>query len=638
MIISLSKSLETNEILYKRWYNVQRYVNFYKAGETMAILGIDLGTTNSLGAVYRNNKVELIPNRYGSFLTPSVVSMDGDKVLVGQVAKERLVTHPLFTAASFKKDMGTKAKYWLGSQFFTPEELSSFVVRSIVDDAREYLQEEIEEVIISVPAYFHDKQRVATKKAGVLAGVPVKRIINEPSAAAMASYFEEGKEQLFLVFDFGGGTLDVSIVECFDTMVEIISVAGDNRLGGDNFHEIMMENFIKEHGINEKKVSDKEKAILIRKAEECKRALTTEESANMTAIIGGQSYTSVYTNQRLLDESGLLLARIKDVLAHALRDGGVAVNEIDAVVMVGGSSKMPLIQSYLQHLMKKTPFVTENCDEMIVRGLGLVCAVKARNEEVKDYVLTDICPFTLGTGTHNETSPEHAYMCAIIPRNTVLPCSIVKRLYTVHDNQTRVGIDIAQGEHAYVKDNILLDEMKVAVPRNKKGEEAVDVRYTYDINGILVVDVTVVSTGKTYTKVVSEEMTEEELERKMKELEALKVHPKDIDENRLIMERLHAAYESASLDMKEYVLNYIRQFEAILETQNLRRIKKARQHLELIIPQFEDFDPFASAFEFEDLEDEDDIFGEDDEQEESEENYEEDNRFTYENGEKKWTS
>lgn len=603
----------------------------------MAIIGIDLGTTNSLGAVYRNNKVELIPNRFGSFLTPSAVSIDDGKILVGQIAKERLVSHPELSAASFKKDMGTTKKYKLGNKEFSPEELSSFVIRSIVDDAKEYLQEEIEEVIVSVPAYFHDKQRVATKKAGILAGVPVKRIINEPSAAAMASYFETGKEQLFLVFDFGGGTLDVSIVECFDTMVEIISVAGDNRLGGDNFHEIMSANFIKEHGIDEKKVTDKEHAILLRKAEECKRALTTEDSANMTAIVGGQSYTSVYTNQRLLDESGLLLAKIKDVLAHALRDGGVSVNEIDAVVMVGGSSKMPLIQSYLQHLMRKTPFVTENCDEMIVRGLGLVCAVKARNEEVKDYVLTDICPFTLGTGTYNETSPEYAYMYAIIPRNTVLPCSIVKRLYTIHDNQMHVKIDIAQGEHAYVKDNIKLDEIKVTVPRNKKGEEAVDVRYTYDINGILVVDVTVVSTGKTYTKVVSENMSEKEIEQKMKELEAIKVHPKDVDDNRLLMERLQALYESAANDTKEYIINYISQFEAILESQNPRRIKKARQHLEMLISQFEDFDPFADPFNFEELEDED-IFGEEEEENLEEDNLEEDNRFVFENGEKKWTS
>lgn len=605
----------------------------------MAIIGIDLGTTNSLGAVYRNNRVELIPNRFGSYLTPSAVSIDDGKILVGQIAKERLVSHPELSAASFKKDMGTRQKYELGDKQFSPEELSSFVIRSIIDDAKEYLQEEIEEVIVSVPAYFHDKQRVATKKAGVLAGVPVKRIINEPSAAAMASYFETGKEQLFLVFDFGGGTLDVSIVECFDTMVEIISVAGDNRLGGDNFHEIMSDNFIKEHGLDSKKVTDKERAILLRKAEECKRLLTTEETSNMTATIAGQNYTSVYTNQRLLDESGLLLARIKDVLAHALRDGGVSVNEIDAVVMVGGSSKMPLIQSYLQHLMKTTPFVTENCDEMIVRGLGLVCAVKARNEEVKDYVLTDICPFTLGTGTHNESAPEHSYMSPIIPRNTVLPCSIVKRFYTSHDNQSKVKIEIVQGEHAYVKDNMILDEINVAVPRKKRAEESVDVRYTYDINGILLVDVTVVSTGKSYSKVVSEEMSEKEIERKMKELEALKVHPKDVDENRLVMEQLQALFESAAPDMKEYILGYISRFEAVLESQNPRYIKKVRTHLEQLIPQWEDFDPFADPFEFEDLEDED-IFGEDEEEKENseEDNFEEDNRFVFENGEKKWTS
>jgi len=604
----------------------------------MAILGIDLGTTNSLGAVYRNNRVELIPNAYGSYLTPSVVSVDGDKVLVGQIAKERLVTHPKFSMASFKKDMGTKAKYWLGSQFFTPEELSSFVVRSIVEDAKAYLQEEIEEVIISVPAYFHDKQRVATKNAGVLAGVPVKRIINEPSAAAMASYFETGKEQLFLVFDFGGGTLDVSIVECFDTMVEIISVAGDNRLGGDNFHEIMLASFIKEHGLNKDKVKDKEKAILLRKAEECKRALTTEESANMTAEVGGKSYTSTYTNQRLLDESGLLLSKIKEVLAHALRDGGVSVQQIDAVVMVGGSSKMPLIQSYLQHLMKTTPFVTDNCDEMIARGLGLVCGVKARDEEVKDYILTDICPFTLGTGIHNEADPNNCYMCSIIPRNTVLPCSIVKRLYTVADNQAYVNIDIAQGEHAYVKDNITLDEINVPVPRNKKGQESVDVRYTYDINGILVVDVTVTSTGKNYTKVVSENMSEAEIERKVKELEALKVHPKDISENRLMMERLQALFESASGESKQYILDYIKRFEAVLESQNPRWIKKARTQLEMIIEHMESYDPFAEPFEFDEFdefdEDDEDIFEEN--EEEDEESH--DNTFVIEDGEKKWTS
>ena len=446
----------------------------------MAIIGIDLGTTNSLGAVYRNNQVELIPNRYGSFLTPSVVSIDEENnILVGQIAKERLISHPELTAASFKKDMGSDKKYKLGKKTFSPEELSSFVIRTIVEDAKMYLQDEIEEVIISVPAYFNDKQRVATKRAGALAGVETKRIINEPSAAAMASYFDTSKEQLFLIFDFGGGTLDISIVECFDTMVEILSVSGDNRLGGDNFHEIMVNSFLTEHGISKKNVSSKEYAVLLRQAEICKQKLTTEKTSKMSAVIGGNHLQSEYTNQRLLDESGALFAKIKKVLSHALTDGDIALHDIDAVVMVGGSSKRPLIQSYLQHLLKQKPIVTGNCDEMIAKGLGLVCAVKERQSEVKDYILTDICPFTLGTAIYNSADPDHSYMSPIVPRNTVLPCSRVQRFYTIRDDQQKVDFEILQGEQVYAEDNLELDKLEIAVPKAKKGQECVDVRFTY---------------------------------------------------------------------------------------------------------------------------------------------------------------
>ena len=207
--------------------------------------------------------------------------------------------------------MGTDKKYRLGNREFSPEELSSFVIRSILEDAREYLQEEIEEAIISVPAYFHDQQRVATKRAGTLAGIKVERIINEPSAAALASYFNTNQEHLFLIFDFGGGTLDVSIVECFDTMVEIISVSGDNRLGGDNFHEVMVKNFLNEHHLDPNGRTKKEYAVLTGQAESCKRKLTTEGTAQMSAVIGGKLYQSQYTNQRLMEESGEILGRIK---------------------------------------------------------------------------------------------------------------------------------------------------------------------------------------------------------------------------------------------------------------------------------------------------------------------------------------
>lgn len=601
----------------------------------MAVIGIDLGTTNSLGAVYRNHQVELIPNRFGSYLTPSVVSVAEDgSILVGEVAKERLVTHPASTAASFKKDMGTDKKYTLGSKTFLPEELSSFIIRSIIEDAKEYLDEEIEEAVISVPAYFHDMQRVATKRAGALAGITVNRIINEPSAAAMASYFDTSMEQLFLIFDFGGGTLDVSIVDCFDTMVEIVSVSGDNRLGGDNFHEIMAERFLEEHQILRAHITEKEYAVLLRQAEACKRKLTTEETAKMSAVIGGTVYQSIYTNERLMEESASILGRIKKVLTHALKDGSLTIRDIDAVVMVGGSSKMPLIQSYLQHLFRQTPLVTGNCDEMIARGLGLVCAVKDRQEDVKDFVLTDICPFTLGMDTYNEADPEHAYMTPIIERNTVLPCSRVKRFYTVRDNQTKIECQILQGEHAYAEDNLKLEKMMVVVPKKKKGQEPVDVRFTYDINGILIVDITVVSTGKKTTKVISQKISEEDLARKVAELEKLKVDPKESAENKLLLEKLLAAYEEAPMELRDQLQGYIAGFEQVLARQRSRQIRHYRAFLEEILEQIENYDPFETAMRFPEYEETDEDEWEED-SEETEENMEEDDMF---GGNGRWTS
>lgn len=565
----------------------------------MAVIGIDLGTTNSLGAVYRNHRVELIPNRFGSFLTPSVVSIGEDgAILVGEVAKERLVTYPEVSVASFKKDMGTERKYVLGEKTFSPEELSSFVIRSIVEDAREYLQEEIDEVIVSVPAYFHDKQRVATKRAGVLAGVTVNRIVNEPSAAAMASYVETNKEQLFLIFDFGGGTLDVSLVECFDTMVEIISVAGDNRLGGDDFHQIMAEHFLEEHGLSKRNIPPTAYAILLRQAEACKRSLTEKDSAKMSLNLDGKIYQSEYTNQRLLNESAGMLVKIRDVISRALRDGEVTLSELNAVVMVGGSSKMPLIQSYLEHIFQNVPIVASNSDLMIAQGLGCVCAVKERKEEIKDYVLTDICPFTLGTNVVNQADSEHAYMFPIIERNTVLPCSKTKRFYTANDNQSYLQFEILQGEHLYAEDNLKLSELTVQVAKRKKGEESADVRFTYDINGILIVDVKITSTGQTISRVISQNMSEKEISRKMEELQKLKVHPKEVTANILILEKMKALFEEVPPYMRDQLHRFIASFEIVLESQNLRKIAKYRHFLEQVLEQMEGYDPLEQQLIF----------------------------------------
>ena len=587
----------------------------------MAVIGIDLGTTNSLGCVYRNGKAELIPNAYGSYLTPSVVSMTEDgKLIVGQPAKDRLITHPERTVSSFMKDMGTGRIWKPGEKSFLPEELSSLVIRSIVEDAQNYLGEEIEEAVISVPAYFHDEQRVAVKRAGALAGIHVERIVNEPSAAALASYFTANEEQNMLVFDFGGGTLDVSLVDCFDTMVEIVSVAGNNRLGGDDFDRLIAEHFLREHGVARQQLRAQEYAVLLKQAERCKKLLSEQEEVVMHAMVGDQVYESTYTMDRLFEESKALLKEIRQVIGRALKDGKMTIHDVDLVVMAGGSSKMPLIQKYIRHLFHKAPMVQGNCDELIALGLGLVCGVKERKEEIKDYILTDICPFSLGVATINEADPDRAYMANIINRNTVLPCSRVRRFYTASDQQ----------------DYVVLGKIEISVPPKPKGKEAVDVRFTYDINGILVVDTRVVSTGVVKTHIISQKIPEAELEERVRELEKLKVHPRDLSENQQMMERLEALYQEVYPEQKEQVQQMIRTFEEFLDGQNPRQIQGYRRYLEKAVSVLEYYDPFEE--EFDASESDWDLWDEEEAQDPDNEETDEEEFWKKEGDDHSWTS
>lgn len=597
------------------------------------LLGIDLGTTNSLGCVYKDGNIRLIPNRYGSYLTPSVVSVDeNQEIIVGEIARERLITAPDRTVSSFKRFMGEEKIFHLGGLTFTPEELSSFVIRSIVEDARNYLGEEIEEVIISVPAYFHDKQRYATKKAGLLAGVQVHRLINEPSAAALASYLDNGEEQLFLVFDFGGGTLDVSVVDCFENVVEIEAVAGNNHLGGDDFHQVMTDSFLREHEISRRDLSNKELALLARQAEKCKRELSVREKAEMTAWIKDREYTSVYTSRRLVEESAGILYKIKEVLNNAVKSAQILPEDLSGIVMAGGSSKMPIVNSYVAHLFHREPELNLNSDEMIVRGLGYLCGVKARDQSVKDYVLTDICPFSLGTATRNASDISNPYFTPIISRNTVLPCSRVHRFYTADDHQRQVTFPVLQGDHVYARDNRKLAEYTLAVPEGPAGREAVDVRFTYDIDGILLADIRVVSTGYAISRVVSQKADDEKLQARIKELEKLKVHPREITENKLLLNRLMTLCEESPPTDREYFSGLIAFFERVLEEQDPRKIKKCREQIRKSIQNFSDreiFDDFDFWGE---------IYGreEDGEGKEQEEKAEEDSDFM--EFSKKWTN
>ena len=558
-------------------------------------------------------------------------------IYVGKTAKERLASHPEDTASGFKRYMGTAKKYRLGKKEYRPEELSSFVLKKLKEDAERYLGEPVEEAIISVPAYFNDMGRNATKRAGLLAGLKVERIINEPSAAALACQNRKQEEDAtILVFDFGGGTLDVSLVDCFDTMVEIVSVAGNNRLGGDDFDRLIAEHFLREHGVARQQLRAQEYAVLLKQAERCKKLLSEQEEVVMHAMVGDQVYESTYTMDRLFEESKALLKEIRQVIGRALKDGKMTIHDVDLVVMAGGSSKMPLIQKYIRHLFHKAPMVQGNCDELIALGLGLVCGVKERKEEIKDYILTDICPFSLGVATINEADPDRAYMANIINRNTVLPCSRVRRFYTASDQQDYVVVEVHQGENTYAQDNLLLGKIEISVPPKPKGKEAVDVRFTYDINGILVVDTRVVSTGVVKTHIISQKIPEAELEERVRELEKLKVHPRDLSENQQMMERLEALYQEVYPEQKEQVQQMIRTFEEFLDGQNPRQIQGYRRYLEKAVSMLEYYDPFEE--EFDASESDWDLWDEEEAQDPDNEETDEEEYWKREGDDHSWTS
>ena len=513
----------------------------------MAIVGIDLGTTNSLVGVWKNNKCTLIPNSLGSILTPSVVSiLENGDICVGEIAKQRLVSHPDVTVGSFKRLMGTDKRVTLGKKSYSPIELSSFVIRKLIDDASNYLGEEISEAVISVPAYFGDTQRSATKLAGELAGVKVERIINEPSAAALSTGLARNEAEMCLVFDFGGGTLDVSLVDMFENVVEIIAVSGDNQLGGDNFDEMMTEGFIKRSGLDDCQLGKSEIAAIRNKIEDAKIRLSNEKEVVVTYHFENKEYQYTFTNEILIEMCDSIFTRIKKTVDQVIVDAKMSVDDIGNVIMVGGSSYMKIVQLYLKHLLKKAPFVPEECDLAIAKGCGMVAGIKLRDDDIKDVVLTDICPFSLGVSIHNEKDTSNPFFSTIIPRNTVLPSSRVSIYVTTYNNQKRILLGVFQGESMYANDNTKLGELSVAVTAKPAGKESILVTFTYDINGILMVDVKVPSTDKSHHQVFMNEKTglsKGEVNRILANLEEVKMKAdEEFEQSKLIVARVEKLF------------------------------------------------------------------------------------------------
>lgn len=558
------------------------------------IIGIDLGTTNSLAAVWQNGKSQLIPNAFGEYLTPSVVSVDVDgTVYVGKIAKERLISHPNQTASVFKRFMGTSKTYRLGKWEYRPEELSALILRKLREDAEQYLGEPVEEAIISVPAYFNDMSRKATKDAGKLAGLKVERIINEPSAAALACQQSwKNEDSTLLVFDFGGGTLDVSLVECFDNIIEILAVSGDNHLGGSDFDRVIAEHFCKKHNLVFEKISRESQGILLKSANRLKCELTEQKKAVMTVADGEFQGQLELDRKELIQIAGPLFGRMSAPVRRVLMDAEKSIRDISQVVLVGGSCKMPVVQQYLHHILETEQMITMEPDYMIALGVGTYAGIKERNEEIRDMLLTDICPFSLGTGVYNEADPENALMCVVIERNSALPASREVTLCTVSDYQQYLRIEVFQGEEMYAQNNIKLGTLKIPVPPSPRGEESAVLRYTYDINGILVVDVRIVSTGEERQLVIINEkntISSEEMDEYLQKLEGLKIHPRDKEENQFMIARGERLYIQATGQMREEIGESMDYFLHLLGKQDEFKIMRWRKVLDAFFTEIEGY-------------------------------------------------
>jgi len=547
------------------------------------IFGIDLGTTNSLISCTEQGRPRALPNALGQALTPSVVSIgEQGEVLVGQSARERLFTHPSRTAASFKRLMGTKEVVRLAGREFKPEELSALVLRSLKADAEAALGTAVTDVAISVPAYFNDQQRKATRLAGELAGLNVLRLINEPTAAALFHGIGEfDREAKFLVFDLGGGTFDVSILDRFSGVMEVRATGGDSFLGGDDFTLALQQLIARKLGLSERDATAHAAALAFT-AETGKRRLSADSTVTLTlpAALGGKALS--VTQEEFDAACKPLLERLRAPVERALRDARMRAAELDEIVLVGGATRMPAVRRLAAQMFGRLPARHLDPDQTVGLGAAVFAALLERHESFEEVVLTDVCPHTLGTRVAEDDGRGGLVgdiFLPIIERNTVVPASRVRSVSTLHDNQRLLRVDVFQGESRECSRNVHLGGVDIPIPPRKAGEIAASIRYTYDVNGILDVDIDVEKAGISRNLVIKKlagQVSDEDIAQRRAELAALKIHPREQEENRVLIERANRLYQQLLGDEREQVGRWLTQFMATLERQDPRAIAAAR--------------------------------------------------------------
>ena len=557
----------------------------------MTILGVDLGTTNSLAVVYKEGKPALIPNAFGEYITPSAVSILDGKIVVGKLARERLITHPECSASLFKRNMGTDVTYTLDKKEYDAATLSSFIVKQLIEDAQNYLHEEISEVVISVPAYFNARQRQDTKRIGELLGVKVERLINEPSAAAIACHMDDEYET-FVVFDFGGGTLDVSVVDCFENVISINAISGNNHLGGTDFDRAMAEYFCLKNGLNYNVLDSSFQQSILRACEQAKIKLSTQSVVEVSLVHLNKNYNCIFDENVLFNITHSLLESCKNVIGKAAKDSGFSASELDSLILVGGSSQMPVLQHYLSDALNIPVLKEENMDSLVVLGLGKYIGIKQRDESIKDIVVTDICPFSLSTSTYNEQNPDLELSTVLIPKNSVLPTSKKMTLRTVHKGQTKVNISVFQGQAMYAKENLFLGQAFIHVPRNMHDYESFDLIYSYDINSMLYVEAIVHSTKEHYIFRVSKGNVLEKVDASVR-LDSIKEVSLALYQNNevdALLARIERIYQEVDEETQDYLMRLHADFTKDMDTliNNIQKRKRLIHQVSQILDQIEE--------------------------------------------------
>lgn len=541
---------------------------------TLAI-GIDLGTTNSLIAVWQDGAAQLIPNKFGEYLTPSIISMDENKqIQVGKPAAARKTSHPDKTAALFKRAMGSHTLWHLGEESFNAPELSSLVLRSLKEDAEDYLQQPIKDVVISVPAYFSDEQRKHTRLAAELAGLNAVRLINEPTAAAMAYGLHTQQNSRSLVFDLGGGTFDVTVLEYATPIIEVHASAGDNYLGGEDFTHLLLDEVLKRWNLDKSALTDSDLAALYACVEAAKCA--SGSPLRMSWLYQESVLESTFYDDELEALWLPLLNRLRTPIEQALRDSRLKPEQIDSLVLVGGASQMPLVQRIAVRLFGKLPYQSYDPSTIVALGAATQAACRLRHEDVEEVILTDICPYSLGVEVNRQGVP--GIFSPIIERNTTVPVSKVETYSTMHPEQDSICIRVYQGESHKVKNNILIDSFDVMLKPNGH-IQAIDIRFSYDINGLLEVDV-LLEDGKSESRIISHNatsLTTQQIEASRERLQALKIYPRDMLINRTFKAQLEEQWSRALGDEREMLGEIITDFDAALLSNDMQRVDDVRR-------------------------------------------------------------